>query len=65
MALRLLDLDHVLGRASLVWEPEVVVDWLESPNAFLAGARPIDVLRTHGPADVVAALDATASGAFA
>lgn len=65
VATRLLDLDHVLGRAMLVWAPETAVTWLESVNGFLDGARPIDVLMTKGPADVIAALDATVSGAFA
>lgn len=64
-ALRLLDLDHVLSRAVLVWAPGVAVTWLESANGFLDGARPIDVLMSKGVADVIAALDATASGAFA
>jgi len=64
-AQRLQDLDYVLSRAQLVWAPQVAVTWLESSNGFLDGARPIDVLMTRGPAEVLGALDATMSGAFA
>lgn len=65
VAKRLLDLDHVMGRACLVWAPEVAAAWMESANAFLDGARPIDVLSSRGSNDVINALDATLSGAFA
>lgn len=64
-AQRLQDLDYVLSRAQLVWAPQIAVTWLESSNGFLDGARPIDRLRSHGPAEVLGALDATLSGAFA
>lgn len=64
-ARKLLDLDHVLARAQLVWEPEAALIWLESPNAFLDGARPIDVLLLRGSSEVLDALDATMAGAFA
>jgi hypothetical protein len=61
----LVDLDYVFARAALIWEPRVIADWLTGSNAFLDGASPIDVLRTRGPVDVIAALDAEASGTFA
>lgn len=64
-ARNLLDLDHVMGRASQVWRPDVAARWMGSSNAFLQGSRPIDVLLTRGPNDVINALDATLSGAFA
>jgi uncharacterized protein (DUF2384 family) len=64
-ARNLLDLDHVMGRAIQVWTPDVAARWMHSSNAFLDGATPIDVLLTRGPNDVVRALDATMSGAFA
>jgi len=62
---RLLDLDHVFARALLLWEEPVARDWLESPNGFLDGARPIDVLRARGASTVIDALDAAQSGAYA
>lgn len=62
---RLLDLDHVFAYAMQAWDPSVVTDWLESPNGFLDGARPIDVLRQRGASEVVAAIRATISGAYA
>jgi uncharacterized protein (DUF2384 family) len=62
---RLLDLDHVFAYAMQAWHPSVVTDWLESPNGFLDGARPIDVLRQRGASEVVAAVRATISGAYA
>lgn len=64
-AKKLLDLDHVMGRAILVWAPEVATRWMGSSNAFLGGAKPIEVLIARGPNDVIDALDATMSGAFA
>lgn len=62
---QLIDLDHVLARAMMLWPADVAVDWLRGNNAFLEGARPIDVLRTRGSKDVIEALDATLAGAFA
>jgi putative toxin-antitoxin system antitoxin component (TIGR02293 family) len=64
-ARRLVDLDHVLTRALLLWEPEAAVTWLESPNGYLDHARPIDVLMTRGASEVLDALDAALGGAYA
>lgn len=64
-ARRLIDLDHVLARALLIWDEGVARDWLESPNGYLGGARPVDVLITRGPSEVLDALDAVQAGAFA
>lgn len=61
----LVDLDHVLATLLQVWVPEVATNWLQSPNAHLDGARPIDVLRVRGSAEVVAAARAEAAGAYA
>lgn len=63
-ARELIDLDHVLARAMLIWAPEVAIDWLVGSNSYLDGARPLDVLRTRGTAEVLEALEAAASGAF-
>ncbi len=66
MARLLVDLDHVIAHCSLVWaEPEVVRDWLTTPNAHLDGLTPAQWLRTDGSAEVVAALRAEAAGAYA
>lgn len=61
----LIDLEHVYARARLVWGEESARIWLESANAHLAGARPLDVLRTSGPARVLEALDAEMWGGAA
>ncbi len=61
----LVDLDHVVGRLLLVWDRSVVGDWLTGSNAFLDGARPIDVLMTRGSADVLEAIEAETAGAYA
>lgn len=58
----LIDLEHVLARARLVWGASAASTWLESANAYLDGARPIDVLQLSGPAPVLAALDAETWG---
>lgn len=63
-AREILDLDHLMARAGLLWEPEVVRAWLTGPNSFLEGARPIDVLRTRGVGDVLEALEAETQMAF-
>jgi uncharacterized protein (DUF2384 family) len=61
----LIDLDHVVGRLLLVWDSAVAGDWLARANAFLDGARPIDVLVTRGSSEVVEAIEAEAAGAYA
>lgn len=62
---RILDLDHIMAAAQLVWEPTVALEWLRSPNSHLDGAVPLDVLELRGPAEVLDALDAELSGAYA
>ncbi|RYE40553.1 MAG: DUF2384 domain-containing protein [Hyphomicrobiales bacterium] len=61
----LIDLEHVLARARLVWGETAARTWLESANAYLDGARPLDVLQLSGPAPVLEALDAEAWGGAA
>ncbi|MCJ0907059.1 antitoxin Xre/MbcA/ParS toxin-binding domain-containing protein [Rhodococcus sp. ARC_M6] len=53
----LIDLEHVLARARLVWGGAAARTWLESANVYLGGARPIDVIRVSGPALVLEALN--------
>lgn len=60
-----LDLDYVVTRLHQLWVPDVAATWLQSPNAHLGGATPVDVLRQRGAADVVRAIDAEAEGAYA
>jgi hypothetical protein len=61
----IVDLDHVIARAGLLWKPSVVGVWLNGHNAFLDGARPIDVIKTHGSAPVIEALDQELAGGYA
>lgn len=61
----LIDLEHVYSRARLVWGGDSARIWLESSNAHLGGGRPLDVLRTEGPARVLEALDAEMWGGAA
>jgi uncharacterized protein (DUF2384 family) len=65
VAEKLLDLDHVVALAVQAWEPEVVMDWMTTANGFLDGAQPMDVLMQRGAAQVIDALKATLSGAYA
>ncbi len=60
----LLDLDHVIGRAHLLFTPEVALDWLTGSNSYLDGARPIEVLKQRGSTEVIEALDAAMQGAY-
>jgi uncharacterized protein (DUF2384 family) len=64
-ARELVDLDHVMARATLLWAPKTALLWLTGSNSFLDGARPIDVLRTSGSAEVIQALDSEMAGSFA
>jgi uncharacterized protein (DUF2384 family) len=59
------DLDRVLAQALLLWDADTTVTWIESPNGFLGGARPIDVLAVRGSDEVLDALDAAISGTYA
>lgn len=61
----LVDLDHVMTRALMLWPARVATDWLTSANAHLDGARPLDVLKVRGSAEVIDALDAATAGAYA
>lgn len=62
----LVDLEHVLTHALLVWaDAGVVRDWLTTPNAHLDRIRPVDWIRVNGTAEVVDALRAEAAGTFA
>jgi transcriptional regulator with XRE-family HTH domain len=65
VAAKLLDLDHVVALAVQSWHPAIVVDWMTTANGFLEGARPLDVLLQRGSAEVIDALRATLSGAYA
>ena len=61
----LLDLDHVVARASMLWTPSVTLEWLDSPNAFLGGSTPLNVIEVRGATEVVEALDAALAGSYA
>ena len=54
----------VLTAAERVWAPSVALVWLQSPNADLDHAAPIDVLAVRGPADVLAAVERELAGAY-
>lgn len=60
----LVDLDHVVARASIIFEPPAVWNWVTGSNSYLQGARPIDVLQIRGAGDVIRALDAAEQLAF-
>jgi uncharacterized protein (DUF2384 family) len=61
----LLDLDYVLSRLEDLYEASTAARWLDSPNSFLDGARPMDVLLHEGPGPVIEAVDATIAGSYA
>lgn len=65
IASKLLDLDHVVALGMQAWDPGVVMDWMTTANGFLDGAQPIEVLRQRGSSEVIEALKATISGAYA
>lgn len=55
----------VLGLAHSIWGYEAAIAWLRSSNAFLGGARPIQILALHGPERVVESLDAVSQLVYA
>jgi type II secretory pathway component PulL len=61
----IVDLDYVIALAGLLWAPPVIYSWLVGRNAFLGGARPLDVLRMRGYAAVIDALDQELAGSYA
>lgn len=62
----IVDLEHVVTRARLLWrDEETVSSWLNGRNAFLDGARPIDVIALHGSGPVIEALDQETAGVYA
>ena len=62
----IVDLEYVVARARLLWSDDETVNlWLNGRNAFLGGARPIDVIMTRGVSPVVDALDQEMAGALA
>lgn len=64
-ARHVLDLDYVLSRLEQVYGSDTAHVWLTSPNAFLGGAHPMDVLMLEGPSAVIEAIDATVAGSYA
>lgn len=62
---RVLDLDHVFARALQIFEPEVVVDWLEGTEPTLGFARPIDILNLQGCVPLLNILDRIEAGGSA
>jgi hypothetical protein len=59
-ARRLVDLDHVLARLALIWDESLAADWLTTPNGFLDGAIPMQVIESRGTTEVIEAIDAEA-----
>lgn len=57
--------DAVLARLHKLWDPEVAEVWLESPNAHLNGATPLEVLGQRGLDRVLRAIEAEDQGAYA
>ena len=58
MMRQLSPVEQVVARARLAWGDSGAIDWLNSPNVrFNGNAKPLDVLRLHGAAAVLDALD--------
>ncbi len=59
------DFDYVWDRITDDRSPEAAHIWLGSANAFLDGATPLSWLKSRGPDDVIAAIDAEEAGSYA
>lgn len=64
VAPKLIELDYVVSRLQMTWDPSVITDWLYGNNPHVNG-RPIDVMVLKGPRAVVPALDAADGGIYA
>ncbi|MGP5710252.1 hypothetical protein ACTXPC_17795 [Brachybacterium alimentarium] len=60
-----IDLEFIIARASMVWDDEVIQDWLEGHNAFLGGAKPLDMVRRGRTSEVLGAISGDEAGVFA
>ena len=58
-------LDTTVALLSGFLNAETIPKWLQGVNAFLGNRRPIDVLRTGRLSEVVSAIEAEQSEAFA
>ncbi len=58
-------LEFVLGRLLDVYERETAIKWLQGFNAHLRDRRPIDLLAAGRITEVLAALEAEETGAYA
>jgi len=59
------DLEYIYQRLASFLGNESADKWLDSPNAFLKGRRPIDVLQEGKMVDVLAAANQEEAGSFA
>ncbi len=59
------DFEYVWDRLTDDRPPDAAHIWLRSANAFLKGATPLTRLKTHGPDEVIAAIDAEEAGSYA
>jgi hypothetical protein len=62
---RLVGLDVVIELLSGYLSPTSIPKWLHGVNAHLGDRRPVEVLRAGSLADVIGAIEAEKSGAFA
>lgn len=57
--------EFVLSRLLGIWERDTALKWLEGVNAQLGDRRPIDLLGAGRVAEVIQALEAEETGAYA
>lgn len=62
---RIEDAHYVVSRASPVFVGKAVRDWLFGHSVAFYGARPIDVLKTDGPARLIDELARISDGGYA
>ncbi|MPZ97731.1 MAG: hypothetical protein GEU80_00095 [Dehalococcoidia bacterium] len=58
-------LEYVLTRLLEVFDRESALEWMQGFNAHLGDRRPIDVIATGNVLDVMAAIEAEETGAYA
>lgn len=65
VARAVVDLDFIIARAQMVWDPAVVPAWLHGSSAFFEGATPLEMVRRGRTSEVLDAITAEAATTFA
>ncbi len=58
-------IEYVVGRLLTIYERDTALKWLRGTNAHLGGRRPVDLLAAGRVVEIIGALEAEETGAYA